>query len=394
MDKLGVLITQSKENQENEDWLKKVHRKSKSERTRIVANTSLKTFDLFCESIGGKRHPDPSVKYAYIPKMIEQFQKWYNPKPRPDILVRPDIKSICSILDKFVGFMGEDYEYTIYDENGIPQNKTSKIKSSKTIDLYFSFVKAYLRVVHDLRLSSDEIKDYVTFPKQVKEMRIPVTLKQLKQIMNNTSPKRRALYYILVSSGMRIGEALSLRKKDIHLDENPVRISIKGFDTKTRQGRETYISSEAVEKLKPLLENIEEDEKIFTNSDNLKYHVINEDRVFGTLRQRLGYTEKYDNSVRYVLNLHSLRAYFHTKASQKHGVEYAHALDGHSGYMDQYYRLEPKKRADMYKELEDELLVESIKVHSDKTKDKLIESLQDQMTKMEDKIQRIELLNA
>jgi hypothetical protein len=58
MDKLGVKNTP---NQENENWLKKVERKSKSKRTRIVANTSLKTFDMFCESMGIEKHSDPGL---------------------------------------------------------------------------------------------------------------------------------------------------------------------------------------------------------------------------------------------------------------------------------------------------------------------------------------------
>ena len=56
MNKLGVKNTP---NQENDNWLKKVERKSKSKRTRIVANTSLKTFDMFCESMGMEKTHRP-----------------------------------------------------------------------------------------------------------------------------------------------------------------------------------------------------------------------------------------------------------------------------------------------------------------------------------------------
>ena len=69
-------------------------------------------------------------------------------------------------------------------------------------------------------------------------------------------------------------------------------------------------------------------------------------------------------------------------------------MDGHFGYLEQYYRLDPKKRAEMYKELEPELLVESVKTASDKSKDKIISGLTEQMAKMEAKMSRIELLNA
>jgi len=351
------------------DWLDKISRNSP--RTRITAKTALKTFDFFCEDQNCTRD-----------ELIKQYQIWYNPKPKPDELVRPDIQSICLSLDKYVDFLGKKHEFS--DE------RICKKKSDKTTKIYFSFVKSYLKICHRIRLSNEDIKDYMTFPKERKEPRISLSLKQLKQIMNNANPRRKALYYILVSSGMRLGEALSLTKKNIHLDENPVRITILADNTKTKQGRETYISSEAVEKLTPLLEGVNEDEKFFLTSDNLYYHVMNEDRVFGYLRYKLGFTEKYPNSVRYVVNIHSMRAYFHTKASQKHGVEYANALDGHSGYLDQYYRLEPKKRAEMYKELENDLLIESVKVHADENKDKMITTLQEQMAKLQDEMLRLQ----
>jgi len=352
-----------------ENWLDKVSRNSP--RTRIVAKTTLKTFDFFCEDQDCTRN-----------ELIKQYQTWYNPKPKPDELVRPDIQSICLSLDKYVDFLGKKHEFS--------DGRICKKKSDKTTKMYFSFIKSYLKICHRIRLSNEDIKDYVTFPKERKEPRIPLSLKQLKQIMNNANPKRKALYYILISSGMRLGEALSLTKKNIHLDENPVRITLLADNTKTKQGREAYISSEAVEKLTPLLDGVKDNEKFFLTTNNLHYNVANEDKVFGYLREKLGFTEKYPDSVRYVMNIHSMRAYFHTKASQKHGVEYANALDGHSGYLDQYYRLEPKKRAEMYKELENDLLIESVKVHADKNKDKMITTLQEQMAKLQEEMLRLQ----
>jgi len=177
---------------------------------------------------------------------------------------------------------------------------------------------------------------------------------------------------------------------NLHLDESPVRISLYAENTKTSQGRECYISKEAVEKLIPLIENISDDQSIFVNNrKEIKYYVENEDRVFGYLREKLGFTQKYPNSIRYIVNIHAMRAYFHTKASQKHGTEYANALDGHSGYLEQYYRLTPKRRGEMYLELEQDLLIESVPVESNKTKDKIITSLQEQMLQMQVEMKRM-----
>ncbi len=394
-------------NKKDNDWLDKIYRKSKADRSRTVAQTSLKTFDIFCKSEGMQRHPDPEVKYAYIPKMIEQYQKWYNPKPDPEVLVRPDIDSICRSLDQFVGFLDEPHEDIVISVNKKGDETTFKEKSAKTIQLYFSWIKLYLRTVHGIKIASEDIKDLVTFPNQPKYQREALTIKQLKAIMNNASPERRALYYILVSSGMRVGEALTLTKRNLYLDESPVRVKLYAENTKTNEERETYISSEAVEKLKPLLEGLGNDERIFKTCGDHAQDVIYEDRVFGYLREKLAEIEakklgikkeesswiaRYKGSVRFKVRIHGFRSYFHTKASQKHSTEYANALDGHTGYLPQYYALTPERRAEMYKELEPELLIESVKVEADKTKDKIIESMQEQMNKLQDKMLRMELL--
>jgi len=94
-----------------------------------------------------------------------------------------------------------------------------------------------------------------------------------------------------------------------------------------------------------------------------------------------------------VVNIHSFRAYFHTKASQKHGSDYANALDGHGAYLKQYYREDPKERANKYLTLEPSLLIESVKVEAEKTKDRVIETLQSQVEELQNNMKRIELLN-
>ena len=387
------------ENIKDQAWLDKMERKSESTRTRVVAKTSLKCFDIFCESQGIERHPDSSVVYGFIPKMVEQYLTWYNPKPDPNFLARPDIRSICNSLDSFVGFMREDH-----DDIHQSENVTFKRKSSKTTEMYFGFIKTYLRQVHDVKISTEDVSDYVTFPRKAKEPRRAVTLKQLKQILNTANPKRRALYSVLISSGMRLGEALSLTKKNLHLDESPVRITINADDTKGLEGRDTYISSEAVEKLLPILEGIGDNVRFFSTRKDIAGDVSNEDKRFADLRQRLGvknydkeadeeqngtgYLEKYPNSIRYVLNLHSFRAYFVTKASQINGSDYSHALSGHSAYLKQYIRHTEKEKSDLYKKLEPYLFVESIRLQADEVKEKEISQLREDMAAMKVELDR------
>jgi integrase len=339
-----------------------------SSRSKTVAKTSITIFNDWCVEQGYTKE-----------RVIEQYLVWFN-NPKPDV------RKICLSLNNFVIFLTK--------EKILINGTTSKAKSPKTIMLYLSFIKSYLRKVHDIKLTSEDFKDYITIPKVRKEQRRPISIIQLKQIMNNASPQRRALYYTLISSGMRLGEALSLTKKNFHFDEMPVRITLEAENTKTKESRETFISSEAVEKIRPLIEFAKEDDNFFVvsqikTSKDLAYYVSNEDRVFGFLRKKLNMLEKYPNSSRYTVNLHSFRAYFHTKASQKHGSDYANALDGHGAYLKQYYREDPKERAKKYLELESSLLIESVKIEADQVNAKLMSDMQDQLVKMQDEIDRL-----
>lgn len=343
----------------DEEWLERFFANSNSENTVACARTSIKVFEHFCVSQNSTKD-----------EMIKKYQDWINQ-------TKPDVRSICVNLSKFVSFMGKDHK-----EIRISENATFKGKSSKTVKIYLGFLKSYLRICHDIRLTIDDMKDYIQVPKHRKEPRKPISLRELKLLFGKCDPIRRGLYYTLISSGMRLGEALSLKKSNFHLSENPVRITILADDTKTLEGRETYISSECLERIAPIIETKKDNEYIFHNYANVSNVVRNEDKYFARLREKLGLTEKYSNSVRAIFSIHSMRAYFHTKASMKHGSDWANAIDGHSGYLKQYYRLDEKVRVKMYKELEPELLIESVKVEVDKKQKEQIDRLEKEMNEL------------
>jgi len=136
-------------------------------------------------------------------------------------------------------------------------------------------------------------------------------------------------------------------------------ISIPARNTKTKQGRETFISREAKELLLRLVKRKSDDDLVFTHQPNNEQAVHNEEMAFRKLRKRCDLLEKYADGKRFVVNIHAFRSYFHTKASKIHGQEYANALDGHSSYLGQYYRNTEEERAEMYRELEPSFLIYS-----------------------------------
>lgn len=382
----------------DEEWFDRLYEKSNSIRTKNVAKVSINTFDQFCQNQTGLNGESKKV-------MIEKYKTWGNQD-------KPDIRSICLSLDKFVRFMAKDH-----DDVYVTSYTTFKAKTSKTIKLYFGFIKSYLRVCHGIRITTEDIHDFVQFPKDRKEARRPISLSTLKLLFGKCDPTRRALYYVLLTSGMRLGEGLSLKKSSFDLSKRPIEVSLLADDTKTKEARVSYISSEAWERVKPLFEDKKkgvkgktaskkkgvkgkplfeskkDNEYLFHNQPNVYQAVKNEIKYFTRLRERLGLTEKYEKSVRHVVNIHSFRSYFITKASQKHGSDYSHALSGHGAYLKQYYREDPKERAAKYLTLEPSLLIESVKVEADKLKDKVIDDLQLEMEKMKAWKRRMELIS-
>ena len=70
------------------------------------------------------------------------------------------------------------------------------------------------------------------------------------------SAKREMLYLAQSSSGMRIGEMVQLRKKDIHTDTARLMVKIPAAFTKTGVARTTFFSAEAAKLVAPRLKKI------------------------------------------------------------------------------------------------------------------------------------------
>lgn len=298
-----------------EEWLARIFRKSKAERSFRSARAALKAFDNFCLGKFGKD----------AQSIITDLKG--NPGDQ-----------LYIFLNNFAGFMDD--------------------KSPKTIRTYFGWIRSYLRS-QGIKTDLDDLKDFVSFPTQIVERRKALTKETIRKLLDNSKEQRKALYLTLLSSGMRVGEALALRKRDFDFTKDPIVISIPARYTKNKQGRETFISSEAKELLLRLVKRKNDDDLVFTHQLNNEQAVHNEEMAFRKLRKRCDLQEKYADGKRFVVNMHAFRAYFHTKASKIQGEEYANALDGHSSYLGQYYRNTDEERAEMYRELEPNLLIYS-----------------------------------
>jgi integrase len=186
-----------------DDFIERSFNKSKSWGSKNVVEGSLKKFDAFCLDIYHKQSSE----------LLQELR--------------------MSTGDELYHFLQDFINYM--DKQGL---------KPKSIRTYFGFIKSYLRS-QGIKTYHDDLKDLVRFPENIKEIPAPLTKENIRILLDGSKPDRKALYLTLISSGMRIGEALSLRKKNFDFTKDPVKITIPGKFTKTKQTRETYVSREA-----------------------------------------------------------------------------------------------------------------------------------------------------
>lgn len=299
------------------EWLEKMFLRSKSENSRRMGQKVLSIWDKFL------KEKFPNINEAQILNEVRtggEMKKY-------------------RLIDQVVLFM------------------INKSLAPRTILIYGNLLKQYFRS-QGIKLEQEEFKEFVTKPKIPKKKRYAITKDEIKKLIQNAQPKYKAIFLICVSSGMRIGEVVQLQKRDFEIKPDIIKVNVRAETTlKTAEDRETYISLEAWNYVKPYYEKTAFDNTYLFIDSYHKNTVQSIEDYFNTLRRHCGFIEKYDNGRNYKVNIHCFRGFFHTKATLTHDEYYANALDGHSAYLEQYYRITDQERDAMYKKLEPSLKV-------------------------------------
>jgi len=287
-------------------------------------------------------------KYAI--KLFEDFIKEnYNGRPIQEII--KELRLLRRTQDQ------ETYDEALYGmlQEWIIWNEKHG-RGNYTIRVVFSNLRKYLFHV-GIKTHNQDIKEFLLFGKRSKEEMYPLNQEEYRKIVNGFSRNLRlqVLFLALGSSGMRIGEALNLKKKDLDFSKERVKVNISS-ETKTRTGRTTYFSKETEKLLRPILEKLEPDDYVFAKK-NHKLLAQSVRKALNRLLDRIEFTETYQSNKYRKITSHSFRAYFFTKAARKHGENYAHKMIGHGGYLMQYDRLTEEEKLKMYAELEPDLVI-------------------------------------
>lgn len=175
---------------------------------------------------------------------------------------------------------------------------------------------------------------------------------ELKRIILNMPQQGKALYLVLASSGMRIGEALALREGDLKLDADPPKVLIRATSSKSGNGRITFISGEAKEAVADWLRHKPEYLKSMVQRTKPQYRdpkaldsplifpfVMNTAyEIWRNALKRLGMEERDADTGRVTLHPHVLRKFFRSRMATMIPVDVTEALMGHEGYLTECYR--------------------------------------------------------
>lgn len=252
----------------------------------------------------------------------------------------------------------------------------------KGLRSYLSGVKGFLRY-SKIKISSDDFKYLVRVPKLVKTREIPLTKEMILRILHSSPPKLQTAIFVACSSGLRIGELVQLKLSDIDFTSNPTKITIRSETSKTRQSRETFITTETTKSLKDYLSTNFGWSEIKDNSH------LNEKYIFGpttkkgrkskisgfnvesaklslqkSLRSYVSQIPDLDviNENGYkAIHFHGFRKYFRTAVGNVCGRDFAESLMGHGFYMDTYYQLAEEKKLELYTDAESHLTFSDFK---------------------------------
>jgi len=289
-------------------WLDRVFRRSHSANSRHAAEMALKAFDrVFGEPVE-----------AVI-----------------DRVKRGEL-DVYMVFDRFVAEL---------DKAGL---------SSHSINGYVNRVRQYF-AYNDVVVDKTAFRVKVGLPRvEEPDDRAP-TVEELRRILAWGKLRTKALILVLASSGMRLGEAIKLKVKNIDFNSRPVKVRLSPkVASKTGEGRITYISDEAAEYLRQYLgERINiPDAWVFPSEADESRH-MSEDRAWRTITEciekaGLGKAKEKTVTGRRRLHPHSFRKFFFSRVVGVIGETAAHALMGHGSYLKTYYKKTEEERAGDY----------------------------------------------
>ena len=347
-----------------ESFLDRIYRKNNSQKSVNHATISIKHLERYCEKAYNKN------VYDVISCL------------KVDILKDP--LTVYNFLDDLVTHLTS------------LKTKKGRDIATPTVKGYFNDSKLFLQymgIIVDIGM----LKQYVSLPKVFKELPKRVKIQELQLLIEKAKPLRKALYLTLLSSGMRLGETLRLRKIDFDLTEDPVRITIPAKIAKNRHSRITFISKEARAHVSDIILNLKNyDDLVFSSNEDVERVILTEEQYFSRLRKTCKLDDWDSGERRHRITIHKFRKWFISTAV-KNGMEteYKNSIVGWSSFDETYHEF-GEELAEAYREIESSLYItpEYQALSEIKEKDKEIAKIKEQthrIGELESHVDNVEL---
>jgi integrase len=246
-------------------------------------------------------------------------------------------------------------------------------------------VKTFLEY-SDIDISPRKFKLKVRFPKTISKHKEAIDKEDIIKILNGCSNLRVKTYVMLLAStGLRATEALSIRLKDLDINNNPAKLTIRGEYTKTKVDRYVFLTREVVEQIKIWIDykyrkrrvcyyykdkekngkkTITEYRTPEKKQNELIFSLYQSDKpprpeilygnlspIFAKTLDRIGMGNREDgNEIRREITLHSFRRWIKSTISDLGYADYSEWFIGHTGST--YWRKKDNEKAEIFQKVE------------------------------------------
>ncbi|HAX97817.1 MAG TPA: hypothetical protein DCY12_02720 [Candidatus Atribacteria bacterium] len=222
------------------------------------------------------------------------------------------------------------------------KHMNEKNNSPQLINVNTIAVKEFM-IHHRIKLDEYDLKRVkkVKPPLSAVKRKYDISHEEIRKILTHSHLTLKSIILLLVSSGARIDEILSLTLKDIEFHDNYGIIYISRQNTKTKKQRYSFISKEAVQILQEYIrkEGKKDADRLFDFTyENANY-------MFNLALKNAGLDERDENTNTRKISFHIFRAFFLSQMKLVISPEIPEMLAGHEGYLTQNYRNYPKKQA-------------------------------------------------
>jgi|GEM_PF-6994000 len=296
-----------------------------------------------------------------------------------------------SLLKSYLEFLGVKGDYfkknRDYKSDVTSFAKSLSHKPPKTVHATLSVVRMFLDFGEQFLPKSfwQSLPGWSAKNRSLSQTKIPSN-EEISQILVFGEPKARALFLLLLSSGLRLEEALRIRVEDIDLHSIPCRAVVFLDKQYVGSKRSVFFSSEAAKAITVwlkqrdsyLLSSIGKDnfrqKKKNSNDERLFPFSYNVARCMWTrILKKSGFDQKDNTTGRLLFGVGCLRRFFETRASLSLPNEVVDAFLGRSDAVEHIYKKYGQKSIqEMYLSASKELSI--FEVFSDSSQVKKLEA--------------------